>query len=120
MAPVDLKERSARTGPDCNEQGVRCSNKGFLPMSAADYLSLLDWTARQQRAGIQGSRPKHVGLLFERLGISVDTWCRLVKDFGRLFSVVAGQPQRIDEHRSEKNSRRYHPRREARDLLATA
>ena len=61
-----------------------------------------------------------VAPLFERLGINVDTWCRLVKDFGRLFSVVAGQPQRIDEHRSKKNSRRYHTRRETRDLLAPA
>ena len=47
---VDLKERSSRTAPHRNKQGVGCSNKGFLPMSAADFLSLLDWTAQQQRA----------------------------------------------------------------------
>ena len=38
-----------------------------------------------------------VAPLFERLGMSADDWCRLVKDFGRWFSVVAGQPQKIDE-----------------------
>ena len=44
---------------------------------------------------------------------------RLVKDFGKLFSVVAGQPQRIDEHRSKGSSRRYRTRQETRELLAT-
>ena len=38
-----------------------------------------------------------VAPLFERLGMSADDWCRLVKDFGLWFSVVAGQPQKIDE-----------------------
>ncbi len=93
---MDLKECSSRTAPHRNKQGVGCSNKGFLPISAADLLSLLDWTARQQREGSgrgnkRGSTPKQVAPLFERLGINVDTRCRLVKDFGRLFSVVAGQ-----------------------------
>ena len=82
----------------------RCSKKEFLPMSTADYLSLLDWTARQTLAGKRGLTPKQFAPLFDRLGISAEVWCRLVKDFGRLFSVVAGQPQRIDEHRSKDSS----------------
>ena len=60
----------------------------------------------------------HGGL--DRLGISAAIWCRLVKDFGRLFSVVAGQPERIDEHRSKDSSRRYRTRQETHELLATA
>ena len=56
----------------------------------------------------------------DRLGISAAIWCRLVKDFGRLFSVVAGQPERIDEHRLKASSRRYPTRQETRELLATA
>ena len=78
------------------------------------------WTARQTRSGKRGSTPKQFAPLFDRLGISVEIWCRLVKDFGRLFSVVAGQPERIDEHRSKDSSRRYRTRRETRELLATA
>jgi hypothetical protein len=120
LAPVDLKERSGKTGPCANKRKQRCSNKGFLPMSTADYLQLLDWTARQQQAGKRGSTPKQFAPLFERLGITADVWCRLVKDFGRLFSLVAGQPQRIDEHRSQSNSHRYHARKDTRELLASA
>ena len=119
LAPVELRGGASTTGPCVHKQGDRCSNKGFLPMSTADYLSLLDWTARQTRSGKRGSTPKQFAALFDRLGISQEIWCRLVKDFGKLFSVVAGQPQRIDEHRSKDSSRRYRTRQETRELLAT-
>ena len=46
LAPIELRGGSSGTGPCVNKRGTRCSNKGFLPMSAADYLGLLDWTAR--------------------------------------------------------------------------
>ena len=88
-------------------------------MSTADYLSLLDWTARQTRSGKRGSTPKQFVPLFDRLGISAEIWCRLVKDFGKRFSVVAGQPQRIDEHRAKSSSRRYRSRQATRELLST-
>jgi hypothetical protein len=117
LAPVALQRGSGQTGPCANKRGARCSNKGFLPMSTAEYLSLLDWTARQTRADKRGATLKQFAPLFDRLGISAEIWCRLVKDFGKLFSVVAGQPQRIDEHRSKDTSRRYRSRKEARDLL---
>ena len=119
LAPVELRGGASTIGPCMNKQGARCSNKGFLPISTAEYLTLLDWTARQTRSGKRGATPKQFAPLFDRLGISAEIWCRLVKDFGRLFSVVAGQPQRIDEHRSKDSSRRYRTRLETRELLAT-
>ena len=79
-------------------------------MSTADSQSLLDWTARQTRKDKRGTTRKKTAPIFDRLGISAEIWCRLVKDFGKLFSVVAGQPQRIDEHRSKASSRRYRMR----------
>ena len=119
LAPVELRGGSSMTGPCVHKQGARCSNKGFLPISTADYLILLDWTARQTLTDKQGSTPKQFAPLFDRLGITPEIWCRLVKDFGRLFSVVAGQPHRIDEHRSKGSSRRYRTRQETRELLAS-
>ena len=89
---------------------------------AADEIAIvhvMNRTVRQTRAGRRGSTPKQFAPLFDRLGITPEIWCRLVKDFGKLFSVVAGQPQRIDEHRSKSNSRRYRTRQETRELLAT-
>ena len=58
--------------------------------------------------------------LFDRLGISAEISCHLVKDFGKLFSVVAGRPQEIDEYRSRDTSRRDRARAETRESLATA
>jgi len=119
LAPVELRGGSSTIGPCANKRGIRCSNKGFLPMSTAEYLSLLDWTARQTHAGKRGSTPKQFAPLFDRLGISAEIWCRLVMDFGKLFSVVAGQPSKIDEHRSKGTSRRYRARHETRELMAS-
>jgi hypothetical protein len=119
LAPVDLNERTGETGPNPNKQGVRCSDKGFLRMSTADYLSLLDWTARQQRTGKAGTTPKNLTPLFTRLQISEEVWSHLVKDFGRLFSVVAGKPRMIDEHKSRTKAHRYRARLRVRELLTT-
>jgi hypothetical protein len=40
LAPVELKERGSETGPCVYKAGARCSNKGFLPMSTVEYLTL--------------------------------------------------------------------------------
>ena len=118
LAPVDLNERSGRPGPDANSEGVRCSNKGFLPMSTAQYLSLLDWTAGQQRSQKAGKAPKRLRRLFRRLEISASAWNELVRNFGRLFSIVAGKPVVVDSHTSRSGKHRYRARAAARDLLA--
>ena len=58
LAPVELRGGASTIGPCLNKQGARCSNKGFLPISTAEYLNLLDWTARQTRLGKRGATPK--------------------------------------------------------------
>ena len=129
LSPVDLSGSDVlstggetgrgKTGPCSHAQGQRCSDKGFLPMSVADYLSLLDWTARQVRSDKQGATPQHLAPIFDRLGVSSEVWCHLVKNFGKLFSIVAGQPTQIDGHRSKSNTHRYRARRAARELLSS-
>ena len=120
LAPVALKERNGKPGPDLNLQGARCSNTGFLPMSTTEYLALLEWTARQVRSDKSGATPKPFASVFERLGISPEAWNVLVGNFGRLFSVVAGKPTTVDSHNSRSGSHRYRTRPAARDLLAPA
>jgi len=89
-------------------------------MSTAEYLSLLDWTARQNQPGKHGSTPKHIAPLMERLCVDAQAWCGLVQDFGRLFSLVAGQPEQIDRHRSQDGTHRYRARPAVRELLSSA
>ena len=118
LSPVELKERDGRPGPDANLDRVRCSNKGFLPISTAEYLSLLEWTARQQRATVAGRKPKRIRRLFKRLGISATAWNELVRNFGRLFCIVAGKPAVVDSHASRIGKHRYRARPAVRELFA--
>ena len=62
-------------------------------MSVAEYLELLDWTARLTIAGKRGAMPEDTPTIFERLSIDPMTWTILVRDFGRMFCQVAGNPK---------------------------
>jgi hypothetical protein len=119
LAPLTIDERHDPIGPDASKNGFRCSNKGFLSMSLADYLDLLDWTARRLADGKPGSTPHNAPPIFERLSIDADVWCKLVGGFGRLFWNVAGRPQTIDATRSRVGQHRYHIPKQTRDLLPT-
>jgi hypothetical protein len=52
--------------------------------------------------------------ILERLGLSSDTWCELVGNFGRLFHNVAGCPTVLDRLASLRTHRRYRLPRRAR------
>lgn len=69
-------------------------------MPKADYLEWLDASARQVRADKTGYTPADVALIFERLNLDPDYWKLQIKDFGRLFSNVAGKPKDVYEMRS--------------------
>jgi hypothetical protein len=60
--------------------------------------------------------------VFERLqlGVSVDTWRELVRNFGRLFRIVAGKPQVVDAHRGVRRRKRFKLSSEARQLLTVS
>ncbi|MEI8020305.1 MAG: hypothetical protein WCH39_19040 [Schlesneria sp.] len=117
LAPLTIDERHDRIGPDASSDGFRCSNKGFLSIPVADYLILLDWTARQLADRKPGSTPHDAPPIFTRLSIDPDVWCNLVGGFGRLFWNVAGRPQTIDATRSRIGQHRYHIPKQTRDLL---
>jgi hypothetical protein len=117
LSPLEIDERSGAIGPCSHAGGHRASDKGFLPMTTGAYIELLDWTARQIRKDKRGSTPSTMQPIFERLGISGEVWCGLVKDFGRLFYAVAGQPGQIDVRRSRDGNHRYKIKRQTRELL---
>ncbi len=118
LSPVQIDELRDVLGAQPCKTGHRCSDKGFLAMSRIDYLELLDWTARQAVLGKSGSTPKHIPPLLARLSLDTDAWGELVQRFGKLFHNVAGRSQTIDHSRSLVRRRRFHMRREARELLS--
>ena len=118
LAPVEIDERNDPIGARASADKQRCSDKGFLAMPTAAYMELLDWTARQIVTGKRGATPEDAPLIFERLKITPTVWCELVTRFGKLFSLVAGQPHRVDEYRGRLRKKRYHVRQAARELLS--
>jgi hypothetical protein len=124
LAPIDLQEGTTTPGPDAHAGGDRCSNKGFLPMSTEQYLELLNWTARRVVHDKSELTPPQVVSLLQRSGLSDETWCGLVRDFGRLFSLVAGKPHQIETYRPARRaestpaSHRHRVRCQLRELFS--
>lgn len=118
LAPVDLCEVTPLPGPQPNRIGGRCSEKGFLSMSANEYLELLDWSARQLATGKRGKTPVDLPPILSRLGLSPTIWLELVGNFGELFSTIAGRPENIDQRRGYQTGRRFHVRTRTRELFS--
>jgi REP element-mobilizing transposase RayT len=69
---------------------ARASNRGYLPIELESYLSLLDWTGRELRAGSRGTIPGRLSPILERLGLNDECWLETVSNFGRWFKRAAG------------------------------
>ena len=80
-------------------------------------MELLAWTARELVSGKRSSTPADAPAIFERLSIEPAVWCELVREFGRLFSLVAGKPVVVNESRSRIRRRRHRLPQAARALL---
>lgn len=119
LSPVFLDKSGAGVGPMVHTGGHRASDKGFLPMTAGQYIELLDWTARQVRPDKRGSTPAEAPPIFQRLGISSQVWCELVSDFGRLFVSVAGKAHVIESCTGLESKRRFKAKPRVKELLAS-
>lgn len=74
----------------------RASNKGFLPISLADYLRLIDWTGRQPVHGKRGAIPAHLAPIQERLRIDLASWPELVSSFGQKGRTARGSVEALE------------------------
>jgi len=95
MSPIEIVESDDPVGPCLEESGRRASSKGFLAVSLARYLELLDWTRRQLRADKVGSIPQHLAPILRRIGLDPPGWCDVVRKFGRVFKRAAGTPESL-------------------------
>ena len=65
-------------------------------MSFELYLKLLKWTGRQIRRDTKKGRiPAELAPILERIGLSGELWCDVVKRFGKIFKRVAGTPESL-------------------------
>lgn len=110
LAPLSLEEGRAEPGPQANGTGVRCSDKGILPMSLEDYLRLVQWTGQQLVAKELAAMPEPLAGLLAQVGIgSSGEWLKWSRGFGRLFSLVAGRPETLERLRTCRGNRGSRP-----------
>ena len=109
LAPVTVDERStAYRGARPSKTGKRASDKGFLGMSFELSLKLLDWTGRQIRPkNRKGRIPSDLAPILERVGLSGELWCDLVKRFGKIFKRVAGTPESLAQEAIRREQSGY-------------
>ncbi len=89
-------------------------------MSSTQYIDLLNWTIEELIPGKAKHESSPPPTHLAHLKLSADTWCGLVKDFGRLFSLVAGRPESVESYQGKQSHRRFYMRREVRELFKSA
>ena len=68
-----------------------------LPIQFEEYLELLDYTGRVQRAEKKGSIEHSLPPILQRLEISSEHWKQVTSEFSKLFSTVVGKASALNE-----------------------
>lgn len=77
--------------------GRRASDKGLLPVTIDQYLTLLDTVGRTLGAGKLGAIPAELAPILERLEVQVDRWYDTVAHFHERFGRVVGSSAQLLE-----------------------
>lgn len=94
LQPVQLEPKRKAVREKATTR--RPSNKGFLSMTLAEYLQMLDWTGRQiRRDGKLGAIPTDLKPLFDRVGMSAEIWVDCVRRFGKWHASGVGRPSSL-------------------------
>ena len=80
----------------------RASNKGFLPITLADYLRLIDWTGRQAVKGKRGKIPDDLASIAQRLRIDAASWPELVASFGQKGRTARGSFEALEREAARR------------------
>jgi REP element-mobilizing transposase RayT len=83
----------------------RLTNKGYLPMSEEQYLSLLDWTGRQLRPDKRVAIPADLAPILQRLGLSASKLPGVVSGFAKQFHSAVGRVDSLTQFASRLGRR---------------
>jgi hypothetical protein len=119
LAPLTLDERG-KPGEMVSDTKIRASDKVFLTMSLADYLSLLKWTARNKPSLGKAEATPEVEPILKRLGIDGSVWIDLVWKFKKYYQgSVAGLPDSMAAHAAARPHRWRRGQRAVRRVFAS-
>ena len=88
LSPILLDTLS--TDPQVSDLGTRCSDKGFLPISATEYLGLLQWSMDNEVAKRNGPDLEQLPVALTRLGVHPMQFLSLLRHFSKCCPREAG------------------------------
>ncbi len=97
LAPVTAQTNSVENSdtPILTEPtacpAVKPWRHGFLPVTADQYLELLDWTGRQLAAGKRGHIDVAYPPILERIGLRPGAWLDMISEFETWFHGAVGR-----------------------------
>lgn len=87
---VPPERKSDTTLGDRSRTGRRASDLGVLPISLADYVQLLQWTAEQLKSGQRSTIPKDLAKILDHLAVKEDAWLESLVHYERAFGHAVG------------------------------
>ncbi len=109
LSPLTLDREVLSLDSQSHGDGLRASDKGFLNLNWADYLSLLRWTAKQGVDGLASKVPTRLAGLLSALGIDASMWRDMVWHFKKYFgrSSCVGSPSSMAAD-AARTGKRWH------------
>jgi len=99
LSPLTIDEFKDDIGACCHTGGSRARVKGVLPMSVANYLVLLDRTARELRADKRGATPESAQAKLKMVPIQKSAAEKQVlADTSEQLSKLLARKREIDGH----------------------
>ncbi len=75
--------------------GRRASDLGILPISLADYVRLLKWTARQLKSGQRNTIPADLAAVLDHFQVQPDKWLETVETYETAFGHAVGRAESL-------------------------
>ena len=122
LSPLTLDKQILSLDPQVHGDGLRASDRGFLQISREDYLSLLNWTAKQGIDGVAAQVPAKLATLLTSLGIDSTMWRDMVWHFKKYFGrcTCVGSPEAMAADALKSGKRWHRGQRAVRGLYLAA
>jgi hypothetical protein len=89
-------ERKADEGlADGSRTGRRASDLGILPVTLADYVRLLRWTAEELRSGRRDTIPADLATVLDHFDVQHDEWLNTVEQYETAFGHAVGRAESL-------------------------
>jgi hypothetical protein len=75
--------------------GRRASDLGILPISLADYVRLLQWTAQQLRSGRRDTIPADLAAVLDHFDVQPEAWLDTVEKYESTFGHAVGRAESL-------------------------